>query len=153
MSDMTFEAVAFSESATRSRVVTRQFSIVVDEPAQLGGTDAGPNPVEYLLASLVGCLNVVAHVVGAELGIQWRRLQISASGRLNPDRFLGRPTSDRAGFQQIAVRLEVDSDAPAELLSRWLKQIEQRCPVADTLSGPTPVALTYSSVMRKSEAG
>src|SRR5699024_3777528 len=33
--------------------------VLIDEPESLGGTDIAPNPVEYLLAGLGGCINVL----------------------------------------------------------------------------------------------
>ncbi|WP_370696129.1 OsmC family protein [Brachybacterium muris] len=36
----------------------------------MGGDDAGANPVEFVLAALVGCLNVVIHTVAKEKGVE-----------------------------------------------------------------------------------
>ena len=43
---------ATAESPTKLAVSVRDFAFVIDEPPTYGGTDAGPNPVEYLLAAL-----------------------------------------------------------------------------------------------------
>ena len=59
----TFSIDATGDSATKTTVSARDFTFVVDEPPALGGDDAGPNPVEYLLGALAGCLNVVGHLV------------------------------------------------------------------------------------------
>ena len=61
MAKLTFSINGKNANATRLDVKARSFSVVVDEPADLGGTDAGPNPVEYVLAGYAGCLNVVGH--------------------------------------------------------------------------------------------
>jgi len=37
------------------------FEIIVDEPSELGGTNEGPNPGEYLLIALAGCLSITGH--------------------------------------------------------------------------------------------
>src|SRR5690554_5700419 len=50
MAKLTFSINGKNANATRLDVKARSFSVVVDEPADLGGTDAGPNPVEYVLA-------------------------------------------------------------------------------------------------------
>jgi uncharacterized OsmC-like protein len=141
MSDLRFAVSASSASPARVQVSTRQFTLTVDEPPELGGQDQGANPVEYLLASLVGCLNVVAHLVAREQGITLRGLTISASGEVNPDRLLNVPTADRAGFKAIGVELVVDTDATPEALARWRQVVESRCPVSDNLSHPTPVTI------------
>lgn len=145
MSDLEFKVTGRSESPARIRVDARQFQLVVDEPPALGGSDEGANPVEYVLAALVGCLNVVAHLVAAELGFRVSGLEIEASGTLNPERLLNRSTADRAGYKQIAVNLRVRADADADTLSRWLRIVESRCPVSDNLANPTPVKLSYTA--------
>ncbi|MFA6110944.1 MAG: OsmC family protein [Candidatus Latescibacterota bacterium] len=141
MSDLQFAVSASSESPARVRVATRQFTMTIDEPPELGGQDQGANPVEYLLAALAGCLNVVAHLVAREQGIALRGLTVNASGEVNPDRLLNVPTTDRAGFKGIRVELGVDTDASPEALAQWRQVVESRCPVSDNLNQPTPVTI------------
>ena len=145
MADLEFKVKARSESAARTVVSARGFTLVVDEPPELGGTDHGANPVEYVLAALAGCLNVVGHLVARELGFAIRSLEIDISGTLNPERLLNQSTDDRAGYKQIAATLRVDSDADEATLVQWLRIVESRCPVSDNLARATPVALRYQS--------
>ena len=63
MADIKFRVEAHSENPTKTVVKARNFEIIIDEPANLGGTDHGANPVEYVLAALSGCLNVMCHVI------------------------------------------------------------------------------------------
>ena len=142
MPDLKFRAKAHSENPTKTVVETRGFKIIIDEPESLGGTNAGANPVEYLLAALAGCINVVGHVVAKEMGLELKGLQIDLEGDLNPARFMGKSNADRAGYKEIRVNIKVDSDADAEILSKWLDAVEDRCPVSDTLSNGTPVKIS-----------
>ena len=89
MADSRFRVKAHSESPTKTIVKARQFEIVVDEPAELGGTDLGANPVEYVLAAFAGCLNVMAHVIAKELNFELRGVEIDLYGDLNPARLFG----------------------------------------------------------------
>ncbi len=146
MADMEFKVSARSESAARTVVTARNFALVVDEPPQLGGSDLGPNPVEYVLAALTGCLNVVAHLVARELGFDIQRLEIEAAGWLNPQRLLNQPTQDRAGYKKIKVTLRVQTNADEATLARWLKQVEARCPVSDNLGNVTPLEVAYAKL-------
>lgn len=141
MADLVFQVDAKSESPARVRVAARQFTIVVDEPPDLGGSDAGPNPVETVLAGLAGCLNVVAHLVAREQGIRIENLSIRARGELNPERLFNQPTADRPGFKLIEATLSFRSDAPPDQLERWLAEVESRCPVSDNLGHATPLTL------------
>ena len=144
MANLTFSVKGNNSNTTRLDVETRQFKLIVDEPAEMGGNDEGPNPVEYILAGYAGCLNVVGHVVAKELGINFHKLTIEVSGQLNPARFLGLSNDERAGFQSINVKLNIDSDATPDKLNQWLETVENRCPVRDNLSNPTPLSLSVN---------
>ena len=139
MADISFSVKAHSENPTKTVVKARSFQMIIDEPADLGGTNDGANPVEYLLAALSGCLNVMCHVVARELNINLRGVEIELAGRLNPDKLFGKETSDRAGYKEIDVVINPDTDADRATLERWLEVVESRCPVSDNLNNPTPV--------------
>ena len=141
MADSRFRVKAHSENQAKTIVKARQFEIVVDEPEELGGTDTGANPVEYVLAAFAGCINVMAHVIAKEMNFELRGVKIDISGDLNPARLFGLSYEDRAGYKQIVVRIKPDCDADAETLNKWKEAIENRCPVSDNLQNPTPVKI------------
>lgn len=144
MADLTFSVEGKAESQTRITAKARQFSIVIDEPPTLGGHDLGANPVEYLLASYAGCVNVMAYLIANELGIKLEKLSIKVDGNINPDRLFGKSLTERAGFKQINLSLNPVTDATPELLSKWVAEIKNRCPINDNLLNPTPVSLSLS---------
>ncbi|MGJ8454868.1 OsmC family protein [Pseudothermotoga sp. U03pept] len=144
--DIKFSVNAKSESPTRVLVKARNFTMYIDEPPQLGGEDKGANPVEYLLAALAGCLNVVGNLVAQEMGIKLDELKIEIEGTLNPAKFQGKQTTERAGYKEIHVSMKVKSDADQQTLERWLKAVEQRCPVSDNIANPTPVKLAFEKI-------
>ena len=137
--------IGTSESPTKLAVSVRDFSFVIDEPANFGGTDSGPNPVEYSLASLAGCLNVVIHMIAKERGVELRALQLTVKGELDPSRLMAQPTENRAGFQGVEVIAEIDSDSSAAELDEILRLSAFRCPVSDNMSHTTPVAVRRAS--------
>jgi uncharacterized OsmC-like protein len=139
MADVTFRVKAHSENPTKTVAKARGFEMVIDEPVEMGGTNAGPNPIEYLLATLAGCLNVMSHVIAKEMNMQLNGVEIHVSGTLNTDKFSGVETDERAGLKQINAEIIPDTDADEATLEKWLKTIESRCPVNDNLSNPTPV--------------
>ncbi|MDK2800924.1 MAG: hypothetical protein PWP27_2607 [Clostridiales bacterium] len=137
-----FSVKAQSENPTKTVVETRGFKMTIDEPANLGGTNDGPNPVEYILGALSGCLNVVGHVVAKEMGINMKGIAFELEGELDPARFMGQSKAERAGYKEIRVKIKPDADADQETLEKWLKTIEDRCPVSDNLANPTPIKLS-----------
>lgn len=144
MSDLTFKIEGKAQSAARLEAKARQFSIVIDEPPALGGNDLGANPVEYLLSSYAGCINVVAHLTAQELGIKLSGLKIQIEGNINPARLFGQSYEERAGFKQINVQFEPETDASQEEIENWVATIKNRCPINDNLANPTP--LTFNLI-------
>ncbi len=141
MPDLSFNAKARSESNTKTIVETDCFKMTIDEPAGLGGTNEGANPVQYLLAALAGCLNVMGHIVANEMGFELRCLDIHLDGDLDPAKLFGKSNEKRAGYSEIRVTLKPDTDADENTLVEWLAIVEDRCPVSDNLKNPTPVII------------
>ena len=139
MTNIKFGATAKSENSTKTIVETRGFKMTIDEPEALGGTNEGANPVEYILAALSGCLNVVGHLIASEMGFKLNGLEIVLEGDLDPAKFTGKSMDGRAGYSEIRVTLKPDSDADKETLDKWIKVVESRCPVSDNISNPTPL--------------
>ena len=142
----TDETVSFSISAesrteTHTVVQARDFTFSVDEPTDLGGTNAGPNPVEYLLGALAGCLNVVGHTVAEEMEIEMRNIEVAIEGDLDPRKFMGASEEPRAGYQEVTVSLAVETEADDDQLATWLETVEERCPVSDNIANSTPLSL------------
>jgi uncharacterized OsmC-like protein len=142
MSDLIFSIKGESNSPAQFIAKTRQFKLIIDEPEGLGGTDEGANPVEYILAGLAGCLNVVGHIVAKELGFTIDKLKIEVVGNINPDRLFGVSDNERAGFKKIDLKLIPETDAPVEILVKWLKIVQKRCPIKDNLMNITPIGIS-----------
>lgn len=139
-----FSIESKSVSPARTEIETRGFKLIVDEPEELGGTNQAPNPVEYILAGYAGCINVVAHITAKEFNIDLKDLKISIDGDLNPARLFGQSYQDRAGYQTINVQLHTNSTIDQQVKSKWLKEIENRCPVNDNLRNTTPVNFSFN---------
>ena len=137
----TFHVQAESTTATGLSVTARDFEWLVDEPASLGGENSGPNPVEYVLGALLGCLNVMVHIVAEERGVTVSSFSATARGDLDPAKFLGRDTDQRAGYKAIEVDIEVEADADAATLEQIVEEAESRCPVSDNLAHETPLRI------------
>lgn len=138
---LNFDAKAKSENPTKTVVNTGGFTLTVDEPESLGGTNDGANPVQFILAALAGCLNVMCHIIAKEMSFDLRGVQIELDGDLDPAKLFGQDTQSRAGYSEIRVTIKPDTDADEDTLERWLQTVEQRCPVSDNLSNQTPVSI------------
>ena len=138
-----FNVTSKATGETQLEVTARQFKFVVDEPPALGGEDQGPNPVEYVLGALLGCFNVVIHIVAKERGVTINSLTLDAEGDLDPSKVVGAPTENRAGYSDIRVTVRLDSDADDATVQSIIDEAKTRCPVSDNLANPTPVSFAF----------
>lgn len=137
-----YSVQAKSENDTKTIVeTTGGLKITIDEPERLGGGGEGPNPVEYLLASLAGCLNIVGHLVANEMGFKLDDLNFNIKGKLDPAKFKGKSETNRAGYQEIEVIVSAKADVDQDTLRKWLDKVENRCPVSDNIANQTPVKI------------
>ena len=132
-----------SENATKINLTSGKFSMIIDEPPTLGGTDDGPSPVQVLLMSLAGCLNVTGHEVAKQKGLNLHGMEIKIEGVMNPCAFIGCSFEERAGFQNIQVTVEADMEgATQEEIDAWLEETENRCPVTDNVRADTTITVS-----------
>ncbi len=106
---------------------------------KLGGE--APSPIEYLLASLAGCVNIVGEIIAREMGIKVDDMRIEVTGVFNAAKLMT-GAGERAGYKEIDVKVYVKSEANPETLREWLRRIEERCPVSDNLTTPTPTKVS-----------
>ncbi len=133
---------AKSETPARLKIQSGKFSMIIDEPENMGGTDLGPSPVQVLLMSLAGCLNVTGHEVARQRGMKLNGLKIDIKGSMNPCNFMGCSFDERAGFQHINVSVAADfENASKEEIDSWLLETESRCPVTDNIKYSTKISV------------
>ncbi|ASJ17574.1 osmotically inducible protein C [Thermococcus chitonophagus] len=138
--DLEIKVVGKAISPTKTSIKAGDYEIVMDK---LGGE--APSPIEYVLAALIGCINIVGHMVAKDMGFEIRNLEIEVTGIFNPAKFMGQD-GDRAGFKSIKAVVKVDADADEETLKKWLEKVEERCPVSDNLVNPTPTEVVVKKV-------
>ena len=110
-----------------------------------------PSPVEYILAGYAGCINSIGTLVASELNLKLKSLKVDVKGEINVDKFLGKSTLERAGFNKIEVFINADSDASPEEIQNWLTVLESRCPVGDNLKHETPIILNLVEKLETEE--
>jgi putative redox protein len=123
------------------KVKVRGFSIDVDEPAALGGTDRAPNPVEYALAALATCQEITYWLHAAALGIPLNDVSVKLEGAIDLRGFFAAAPGVRPGFGNVRGTVQFDSPAKPEDLRRLKQVVDAHCPVLDLFRNPTPVTL------------
>ncbi|MGR8921496.1 MAG: OsmC family protein [Gammaproteobacteria bacterium] len=140
----TFASESRLTEGLRSDVSIRRHALVVDEPPALGGGDAGPNPVELVLAALGACQEITYKAYATALGIELRSVSVRLEGDIDLRGFFGVDDSVPAGFQRIRGTVDIDADAPAEAIAALKAAVDAHCPVLDVLSRPVSVELALA---------
>lgn len=125
--------------ACETHVRDKPFVLDKDEHPVLLGGDAGPNPVEYVLAALAGCLTTSLVYHAAARGIRVDEVESRYEGDLDLHGFLGLDDHVRNGYQQIRVTFRVKADASDEEIAELVELARKRSPVFDIVSHPVPV--------------
>ena len=128
-------------TATEVSVDAGRHRFTIDEPAALGGTDLGANPIDHLLAALGAC-NVITYQVWAQkLGIRLDGVDIELAGDLDIRGFFGIDPDVRPGFQGIEARVSLRGPESAERYVELREAVEAHCPVLDNLTNGVPVTV------------
>lgn len=118
-----------SSGGFRCRLTSGMHCWTIDEPASLGGSDHGPDPVASLLGSLLSCLTIAFKATAARRKVAIDR--ISGEIAANPH---GKVT-------EINVRLDVWSSAPRAEIEKLLKPAKAACHVHAMLREDLAVAV------------
>jgi putative redox protein len=126
------EVVVSSCGGLRQEVWAGRHTLTVDEPETLGGTDAGPNPYELLLAALGSCTSITLHMYAQRK--QWPLELVEV--RLRHHRVHAQDCADcekREGYlDHIEKEIVVGGPLTDEQVQR-LGEIAEKCPVNRTL--------------------
>ena len=90
--------------------VPRRFSIDIDEPCELGGTNLYANPQEHLLAALNACMTVGYVAQCAVRGITLERLEIETEGDIDLRGFLGLDPLVPQGYENLRYTVRIMGD-------------------------------------------
>lgn len=132
-------------TATQVNVRAGDHAFTIDEPAGLGGTDLGANPVEHLLAALGSCQVITYQVWAEKLGLRLDAVDISLVGDLDLRGFFGTDDGVRPGFGSIALEVQLTGPEPTDRYDELVREVELHCPVLDNLIRPVPVTTTVTT--------
>ena len=118
------------------------FTLDADEPALMSGGDSAPNPMEYVLHALVGCLttSMVYHASVQGIGIE--AVESELKGDLDVRGLLGLSDSALKRYHHVRVKMRVRSHAGAEKL----KELAMFSPVFDMVSKALPTELVIEKI-------
>lgn len=139
---MEFE-VTGEAKGMRAELTSKQHTIIIDEPENMGGADTGPDPLANMLASLAGCENVVANMAAKEMDFDLQGIDFRVTGELDPRGLMG-DANVQPYFQQVAVEASVKTSESDERIDELKAKTDARCPVFTTFrAAGIPIDATW----------
>lgn len=121
------------EAGLKTSVSIRDFSaLIVDEPKSLGGTDEGPNPIEYVLAALSSCTSVMIGIISKEKKFSYQGVDFENSGVLDLQGLMG-VEGVSPHFQSVNFDVIFRTQEPDSRIGELKEEVEKRCPVYSLL--------------------
>jgi len=116
----------------------RDYALICDEPSALGGSDKGPNPLEFFMSSIGFCENVTFARFAALRGLEFDSLVTSVRGHWDR-RGQGDWEGVEPAFRDFVVETRIESGAPLEKIREVVKTAHYRCPMHSSISRIAPV--------------
>lgn len=115
-----------------------EFSVTVDEPESVGGTNLGPEPTSLLLASIASCFTVAVAYCARKQNIELSDLKVSVTG-----------VYDGPKYKSITIASQLGCDADS--IDSLVAAAERVCYVTNTLKSAPEIQVT--SEVLSSEVG
>lgn len=117
----------------KSEIQVRDLSpFIVDEPERLGGTNEGPNPLEYLLGAVSACTSIIINYAAKEQNFRYDGVRFSAEGTLDPRGFKG-VEGVTTYFQTVNINVILETEESNENILALKETVEKRCPIYNLL--------------------
>jgi putative redox protein len=126
---ITMKMSSQSETEARSVVKSRNVQSVIDEPEMRGGTNQGLMPTETLIASLLGCTNIITHRLAHRLSVHIEKMNIELNAQLDR-RGAALEMEVAVPFVSVTMDIYIKTNAtPAEMIS-IKADLGKFCPIA-----------------------
>ena len=106
---------------------------LVDEPADLGGRDAGPTPYDLILGALGACTSMTLRLYAERKGLPLEDVEVTLSHRRIHAKDCADCESTKAMIDEITVRIALTGPLDEAQRGRLL-EIAEMCPVHRTLA-------------------
>jgi uncharacterized OsmC-like protein len=116
--------------------VQRDFTIKIDEPLQLLGTNKFANPQEYLLAALNACLVAGYAANCAHEGIELEELSIQTEGDIDLRGFLGLDATIKPGYDTLRYTVQIKGNATPQQFEQIHQRVTSTSPNYFNISQP-----------------
>ena len=126
----TFKAEAQGNGwPTKVEISNKEWKIQIDEPVDDGGSNSGPNPMQFFTASLAGCQNEQAQVVADELSLSIDQINIAIEVDLDLSGFMGMAVHSKGSYKSVRLDAVVHGNVTDEQIQTLGQKVDARCPI------------------------
>ena len=140
------KATGTSTGPVSTAISVGRHTVYTDEPANLGGKNSAPTPVQYALVALVSCQILSFRFWAAQLGVQVDDIDVTIEAHLDSRGFFGLDEQTRPGFGDVAMAVRVGGPEAPERYTEVQAAVEAHCPVMDVFTNRTAVETTVTVV-------
>ena len=121
------------KSHARTDILARDVESVIDEPTVRGGTNLGLTPTETLMASLIGCTNVISHRIAERINVKINKMDINVEATFNKDG-VSLAKEVEIPFPEINLYIKIDTNASKEQLETIKRELKMYCPISKVIT-------------------
>ena len=128
----------------KQEIVAGKHRLTADEPVGVGGGDAGPDPYDYLLASLGVCTSMTIGLYARRKNFPLENIKIS----LSHSRIYARDCEECETKEGMLDRIDVEVELTGSLSEAQhakLMEIAAKCPIHRTLTSEINIRLRAAS--------
>lgn len=126
---VTYRTTATCPTHARTEIPVRDLNVVIDEPAERGGTNMGPTPTEAAMTALIACTNVIGHKNAKRLGVDLGNVTIDANAQFDRRGVLMEEEIDLP-FPAITLTVNCATDASQDDLDAVGRETAKYCAIA-----------------------
>ena len=117
------------------------FTFDNDEPTVLLGQDSAPNPVQWILHAVAGCITTTTVYHAAARGIRIDEMTTRLEGELDLRGLLDMPGAKRPGYTKIKLDVTIKGDASEKELRELVEFARAHSPSVDVVENGSPPEL------------
>jgi putative redox protein len=121
----------------KTELSARSHNIIADEPLDIGGTDLGPRPGDFIRMGLASCTAITLRMYANRKNLDVTQIRVSVSNGV----FDGKTT--------YKTEIEIKGTLDEEQTKRMM-QIAKLCPVHKTLTNP--IEIETALVVKKNQS-
>ena len=121
------------KSHARTDILARDVESVIDEPTVRGGTNLGLTPTETLMASLIGCTNVISHRIAERINVKINKMDINVEATFNKDG-VSLAKEVEIPFPEINLYIKIDTNGSKEQLETIKRELKMYCPISKVIT-------------------